>query len=141
MRSELERQIRELDLEKTVTLHGSVPDVMFRVADKGMYILPSRYEGMPNALMEAMACGLPCIAADCDFGPGELIEHGVNGMLVPVEDPNALAKAMAQVADDRNLAEILSCNGPEIRKSHSGEEIARQYHAYIERLVAPEAKE
>ena len=140
LRSELEQQIQKADMETAVTLHGSVPNVMFQVADMGMYVLPSRYEGMPNALMEAMACGLPCVAADCDFGPGELIKHGVNGMLVPVEDSAALANAMAQVADDWDLAERLARNGPAIRKTHSGEEIARQYHAYIERLVVSKNK-
>ena len=138
LHTQLEHQIIELGLEETVTLHGSVPDVMFHVADMGMYILSSRYEGMPNALMEAMACGLPCIAADCDFGPGELIENGVNGLLVPVEDATALATAMAKLADDSRLAKKISSNALNIRKTHSGEAIARQYHSYIERIAGKE---
>lgn len=135
LRKTLETQIEECGLADCVTLHGSVSDVMFHVADMGMFVMASRYEGMPNALMEAMACGLPCISADCDFGPGELIRDRENGILVPVEDAAALAKAMAEVADDPQLAAKLSENARELRETHNGEKIAAMYHQYITDVV------
>ncbi len=135
LQKKLEMQIVELDLCDSVTLHGSVPDVMFQVADMGMFVLSSRFEGMPNALMEAMACGLPCISADCDFGPGELIRDHENGILVPVEDAERLASAMAEVADNSEMAEKLSQNAQAIRKTHNGEKIAAMYRQYIEDVV------
>lgn len=138
LQEKIEKQIAELGLCDHVTLHGSVPDVMFQVADMGMFALPSRFEGMPNALMEAMACGLPCIAADCDFGPGELIRDQENGILVPVEDVEKLALAMAEVADNKDLAEKLSRKAQEIRKTHNGERIAAMYHRYIADVVSGE---
>lgn len=131
----IEEQIKELDICDSVTLHGSVPDVMFQAADMGMFVLPSRFEGMPNALMEAMACGLPCISADCDFGPGELIQNQENGILVPVEDAERLASAMAEVAENKELAEKLSENAKQIRKTHDGERIAAMYRRYIADVV------
>jgi len=91
LQKDLEAQIAQAELSDHVTLHGSVPNVMFEVADMGMFVMASRYEGMPNALMEAMACGLPCVSADCDFGPGELIRNGENGILVAEEDADAQA--------------------------------------------------
>ncbi len=138
LQRELEQLARELGLEEKVMFHGSVPNVMHQAADAGMFLLASRFEGMPNALMEAMACGLPCVAADCDFGPGELIEHGENGLLVPVEDAAALADAMARLAAEEPLRRKLSENAANIRVSHHGAEIARQYRAYIAAVVAGE---
>ena len=136
LKEKLEGQIAQLGLGACVTLHGSVPDVMHQAADMGMFVLASRYEGMPNALMEAMACGLPCVAADCDFGPGELIRDHENGLLTPVEDVDALAQAMAEIADDPALARRLSENAVDIRRTHDGREIARQYHQYIADVVS-----
>ena len=135
-RPELESQIAQLGLADVVTLHGNVPNVMHHVADMGMFVMASRYEGMPNALMEAMACGIPCVSADCDFGPAELIQDGENGLLVPVEDVDALANAMARIADDPALAQRLSDQAPMIRQTHSGEEISRQYREYIAGVVS-----
>ena len=127
LRPILEEQISKLGLNNTVMLHGSVPNVMYEVADMGMFVLASRFEGMPNALMEAMACGIPCVSTDCDFGPGELIENGNNGLLVPVDDATALAKAMKALANDKELAKGLCQNAQKIR---------RKYREYIERIVS-----
>lgn len=135
LRESIEQLIDELNLQEAVTLHGSVPNVMFQVQSAGMFVLPSRFEGMPNALMEAMACGLPCIAADCDFGPAELIIDGENGLLVPTEDPTALAEAMSRLADDKTLAQTLSKNALRIRHTHNGKQIAQQYYDYIVSII------
>lgn len=136
LRAKLEEQIARLALQPFVTLHGSVPNVMHEVADMGMFVMASRFEGMPNALMEAMACGIPCVSADCDFGPGELIRDGENGLLTPVDDAQALAEAMARIADDPALAKTLSANAVQIRTTHSGEKIAQQYYQYITEIVS-----
>lgn len=136
LRKQLEQQIIALGLQDWVTLHGSVPNVMFEVADAGMFVMASRFEGMPNALMEALACGIPCVCTDCDFGPDELITNGENGMLVPVDDAGKLYVAMDRIASDWVLAERLSHNAPHIRATHSGERIASLYHQYITKIVS-----
>lgn len=132
---ELRALISELGLENSIILHGNHPHVINEIRDAGMFVMTSRYEGMPNALIEAMACGLPCVCTDCEFGPGELIRNEKSGLLVPVNDAEAIAAAMARIADDPTLAEQLSCGALEIRQTHSKEEICRQYHDYIENVV------
>ena len=135
LRSQLEKMISEKEIGDRVKLHGSIPNVMFEVAKSGMFVLSSRFEGMPNALMEAMACGLPCVATNCDFGPEELITDGENGLLVNVDDSVELAEAMARISDCPDLAQKLSKNAFMIREDHSGETIAKQYHSYIRKVI------
>jgi glycosyltransferase involved in cell wall biosynthesis len=69
------------------------PLCFLRAAD--LYCLSSRYEGMPNALVEAILCGTPVIATDCQSGPREILQEGALGRLVPAESPQALAEAIA----------------------------------------------
>jgi len=72
-----------------------------------IFALPSRYEGMPNALLEAMSCGLPCVVSDASPGPLELIEHEKTGLVVASEDPAALSGAFARLAKDSQLCSCL----------------------------------
>lgn len=127
----LRQLIAQLGLEDRIILHGNRPHVIHEIRDMGMFVMTSRYEGMPNALIEAMACGLPCVCTDCDFGPAELIRDGVSGLLVPVDDVAAIAAAMERIADDPARAEKLSRGALEIRQTHGREEICGQYRDYI----------
>jgi glycosyltransferase involved in cell wall biosynthesis len=81
------------------------------VARSGLFVLPSRWEGCPNALAESLACGTASIAADCRFGPRELLEHGQSGWLVPPEDPEALREAIDCLLRDDNLRVALAEGG------------------------------
>lgn len=130
-RGNIEKMICHFGMTGKVILHGNVANVIEKINDAGMFILASRYEGMPNALIEAMACGIPCIASDCDFGPRELIENEENGLLFPVDDVDALVKAMTTIADDEAFAERLSRNAQQIRKTHSREKIIGMYRDAI----------
>lgn len=95
LRKPLEQQIHEAQLERHVRLLGfqDNPHQFLRAAD--LYCLSSRYEGMPNALVEALLCGTPVLATDCQSGPREILEDGLLGQLVPPEDPKSLANAIA----------------------------------------------
>ena len=70
------------------------------LATAAVFALPSRFEGMPNALLEAMAAGLAVIVTDASPGPLEVVEPGVSGLVVPSDDPVALAAAMTSLASD-----------------------------------------
>lgn len=123
----LTRLVKELSLEGSVNFMGLHPDAILKAADASCYVLSSRHEGMPNALMEAMAVGLPCVSTDCPNGPAELIEDGVNGSLVPVGDPASLAAAIARMADDPFFAKQCGENARHILETHSIENIVNQY--------------
>lgn len=128
-------QAAALGLADSVMLHGNLPHVIHEIKDMGMFVMTSRFEGMPNALIEAMACGLPCVCTDCDFGPAELLRDGENGLLVPVDDVAAIAAAMGRIADDPVLAEKLSRGALEIRRTHGRETICGQYRDYILSMI------
>ncbi len=112
-RRALEATARALGLEHRVRLPGLVPNPVdyFRHAD--IVVLASRREGFVYVLVEAMAVGTPVIATDCPVGPRRILEEGAAGLLVPPEDPGALAKAIAALLGDRELAARLSARGRE----------------------------
>jgi glycosyltransferase involved in cell wall biosynthesis len=84
-----------------------------------VFVLVSRHEGMPNALLEAMSCGMPCIVSDGSPGPLELIQDGINGLVVPVEDATALAKAVESLVADRRFADTLGNQARETVRGHA----------------------
>jgi glycosyltransferase involved in cell wall biosynthesis len=88
--------------EGIVEWPGHVPDVRVWLARASVFVLPSYGEGKPRSTQEAMASGLPVITTDCS-GCRETVEHGVNGLLVPVHDPKALAEAMIRFVEDPAL--------------------------------------
>ena len=100
LRSSLEAQRHALGLDDVVSLPGRTSTVDEVLAESAVFVLASRYEGFPNVLLEAMACGCACVATDCDSGPSDLLAHESLGLLVPVDDAVALAIAMTRVLDD-----------------------------------------
>jgi glycosyltransferase involved in cell wall biosynthesis len=96
----LGEQVQQLGLADAVELVGfqEKPERFFAHAD--VFVLSSRYEGMPNVVLEALACGLPVIAFDCPHGVSEIVRDGVNGRLLPPEDVPALTAALLDVLRD-----------------------------------------
>lgn len=99
-RGRLEAQARRLGVHDDVLMPGWVPDAWNWIARADVFALPSRREGMPNALIEALALGRPIVAADCQSGPREALGDGRWGRLVAVGDDAGLAVALAGALDD-----------------------------------------
>lgn len=99
-RAELENRINEMGLGEDIIMPGWVdnPYAYMRLAN--LFVLSSRYEGLGNVLIEALACGCPVVATDCPSGPREILSDGTHGRLVPVGDADALAAAIKAGLDD-----------------------------------------
>jgi glycosyltransferase involved in cell wall biosynthesis len=98
-------QARDLGVADRVVFHGLLKDPIPLLTQSRIFALPSRFEGTPNALLEAMASGMACVVSDASPGPLRLIEHGTNGLVVKVEDPEDLATALGLLARDPLLIE------------------------------------
>jgi glycosyltransferase involved in cell wall biosynthesis len=133
MRKALEQQIETLHLNDKVLLPSNVSDIFDRLKQARLFVLSSDFEGMPNALIEAMAMGLPVISTD--FGGGGarfLIEHGVSGWLVRVNDRQELSEAMIRLLTDRALSQSLAKQAVNVREKLDLAQICAQWHHYME---------
>ena len=99
-RDRLQAQAKDLGVSDQLRCLGFRSDPERFLAEAAVFVLPSRFEGMPNALLEAMAAGLAVIVTDASPGPLEVVEPGVSGLVVPSDDPVALAAAMESLASD-----------------------------------------
>lgn len=104
LRTTLETQIRNLGITKSVIMNGLDNDLINTYRHSRIFVLSSRHEAMPLALMEAMSQGTACIAMDCPQGPRELVEHEVTGLLVPNGNIQQLKEAMARLMTDEHLS-------------------------------------
>jgi len=113
---ELEARIASLGLTANFKFLGSREDVFSILRMSDIFCLPSRSEGFSNALIEAMACRLPCVATDVGGNP-EVLTHGESGLLTPNEDSVALARALMQLLSDPGLASRLGARGESVVQS------------------------
>ena len=135
-RNNLQQLVNTLNLKDKVFLPGSTTEILDKINHAAFFVLPSNFEGMPNALMEAMSLGLPCISTDCPCGgPRELIRNGENGMLVPVGNEKALADAMKYLIGHPDEAKAIGRKAMKIRESHSTDRICQQWYDYFQNVL------
>ena len=96
----LEALIEELGLQEDVGLPGFVMNPYAYLARASLFVLSSRWEGLPTVLIEALCCGTPVVSMDCPSGPREILRGGEYGRLVPVGDAEALARAIEKTLDE-----------------------------------------
>ena len=90
-------------LEDYITIHKPVHDIKREYLASGILAATSIYEGLPMILIEGAACGLPIVSFDCNYGPSDLIQNGVNGFLVDVGDIQGLAEKIITIANNNEL--------------------------------------
>ena len=135
LREELERKIVSLDLQDRVFLEGNVNNIPEVLSNSRVFVLSSDYEGMPNALIEALASGCACISTDCNYGPADLIENDNNGVLVPTDSVVELKLALDKVLADEVRASYLAENAKAIRSRLATEVVSEDYRNYFEIII------
>lgn len=135
LREELQEQIKELGLEGKVILHGRREDVLEQIVKADFYVMTSDYEGLPNALAEAMAVGLPCISTACEGGGAEaLIENGKNGILVKRNASEELLAEMKRFAGNKELRRRIGEEARHLKRELDRRYIVKQWEEFLEQI-------
>lgn len=125
----------QLGVEDRVTFCGRKSDFSKELSESKIFVLPSLSEGYPNALIEAMSVPMACISSDCVAGPRDAIQDGVNGLLVPVKDSDALCQAIEKLIDNEELRKEMAKNAYSIREKLAKEKVAQQYLDYVKSFI------
>lgn len=127
-KGKLQKMIDAYKMQSNIIVNDFAHDIHNIVKGSAMFVMTSDFEGMPNSLIEAMAIGLPVISTDCDGGGAKaVIENGVNGLLVPKGDVDAVAAAMEDLIIHPEKAEYLARNAVKIREKLLVEKIAEEW--------------
>ena len=136
LREALQKLIVSFRLENRIFLPGTIPDVADQIEKAALFLLTSYSEGISNALIEAMALGLPVIATDVPSGgTQELIRHGIDGLVIPPGDGKALEAAMDKILSDKELAERLGLEAHKIQERLAPDKVNEQWREYFEKLL------
>lgn len=133
---EYRESVEKLGASEYIKLLPPRGDVHEVIKDAKMFVSSSDFEGLSNSMLEALAIGLPCVCTDClGGGAREMITDGENGLLVPMNDANALYLAMKRMIEDDELLKKCSENAAKVRLTHNAESIAKQWIDYIESVT------
>jgi glycosyltransferase involved in cell wall biosynthesis len=135
LKDELNELAQQLGIADSVRICDFAPDLHERISSAEMFVLSSDFEGLSNALLEAMMMGIPCISTACE-GSTDVIRSGENGILVPVGDEEELYKAMCALADDEKKRKELACEGRKTGEGFRKEKVAEMWIEMIERVAA-----
>jgi len=134
LRDELVARVEALGLAARVHFLGRRSDVQPIYERAEIYVSASQYEGFPNALLEAMACGCSVIATDCPTGPKDIIDHKLNGLLVEVGDLDGLTDALRHLMGDDEYRLSLAARAREVLETYSDEQTQSRWLQLLERV-------
>ena len=130
----LQEKVEKLNLQDSIIFTGFRTDVKEIMAQSEVFILSSRYEGLPMVLLEAMSQGMACIAYDCKTGPSDIIVDNKNGILVEDQNLDQMSIQLANLLDDQNLRESLSENGINSLKNFSIDSVISKWEVLFDSL-------
>jgi GalNAc-alpha-(1->4)-GalNAc-alpha-(1->3)-diNAcBac-PP-undecaprenol alpha-1,4-N-acetyl-D-galactosaminyltransferase len=131
----LESLCAELGLRERVRFPGLTKKHYKTMSQSDIFVLSSRNEGFPNVLGEAMACGLPVVSFDCPSGPAEMIQDGVNGLLVPPENIQELTSALERLMVSEELRKKIGKQARKISQYYSLDKIVQAWEVLIGELI------
>lgn len=136
-KDKLESIIAENNAGEYIKLMGASDELEKIIPKAEIYAFSSYYEGLPNALIEAMAMRMPVVATDCPCGgPRTLITHGENGLLIPVNDKEAMVSSICRLIEDKEYAKALGENAGKIAERVNEDAIIEQWKNFIEKVIA-----
>ncbi|MDP9399285.1 MAG: glycosyltransferase family 4 protein [Actinomycetota bacterium] len=135
-RRSLQRLITRLGLYNSAFLMGSTSKVGDRLAEGSIYALSSRFEGFGLVLIEAMSAGLPVVSFDCPRGPSDIVNSGLDGILVPAGDVDALAGALRQLIEDPACRRRLGTAGRETAREYALDRVGPRWEELFDDLWA-----
>lgn len=136
LKEDLERYVANRNLEENIVFKGVDPDWAKKEKNATAFVLSSIYEGMPNALAEAMFSGIPSISSDCEIGgPRELIENEVNGLLYKTNDVDEVVKCLNAIISDPTLGQKFYDNNKKIVSNYSLKHVTNEWYSAIERIL------
>lgn len=136
LRDYLEDLVEQLDISQRVFLPGVIPDVAKQIERAALFLMTSYSEGVSNALIEALASGLPVISTDVPSGGTvELITDGMNGLIIPTGDGQALEKAMDKLLGEPAYADSLGREAVKIQRRLAPERVNRLWRQYFEGII------
>ena len=132
----LQRMIEEKGLQHSVQIHRPTKQIGEEYVKSSLLVMSSHYEGFPMVMIESMACGLPVVSFDYKCGPKDIIQHGINGLLVPEGDIKALANAMMEVMTDETYRRMLSRNARKVVDTYSEEAVMARWIRLFASIIA-----
>lgn len=130
----LKELVQKLDLINDVVFYEPTNEIEKAYSNASIYVMASRHEGFGMVLLEAMACGLPCVAFDCPTGPAELITNDYNGYLIKPFDLETFAKKVIHLIEDNELRRKLGENGQQSVQKYQISLVMEQWHQLFSRL-------
>lgn len=128
--------VKNLNLSDKVRFMGAIKNPMSYIYNDGMFVITSDYEGIPNALLEAMAVGLPVVTTDCSPGGARLlVKNGDNGLIVQTGDIDAIANALSRFADDMDFAVHCGNKAKNVLQTYSPTIIGDLWVSYIKKIA------
>jgi glycosyltransferase involved in cell wall biosynthesis len=133
--SDLENLAQKLNIDTTISFHNPEKDIQQKYLESSIYVMSSRYEGFGMVLIEAMACGVPCVSFNCNYGPSDIITDGIDGYVVEKQDCIALAAKIITLIEDENLRKEMGLKAKANVKGYLAINILNQWDDLFKNLL------